>query len=411
MRFLNSLLLQLAIGLVVLGGIASAPLPAVAQGLFAPARKVNDRIITNYQVDQRIRFLEVLNAGAADMRAEALDRLTEEAVQRDYARRNNIRVNRDELAEGVAEFAARADLTADEFVAALAEAGVERETFVEFVEAGLLWRKVVSGRLPPLVHVGQSDVARARDVAAIVGSTRVLMSEIFLPDDPEFAEPVAIISDMILNARTINEFSEIAREFSLAGTRDQGGRLDWIPLDNLPGQIRDLMAQARVAEVVGPIDLGGAIAFFQLRAIESVRDIPADRVKVNYRRLLLPGGRSEANLTRLAQIQARVQHCAGLDQFARDLSDAALTTRDEFQRNLPTSDAVELARLDRNGISANTIENGNLVVLMLCSRELEQDENSLSDGQLSNVIFEQRLAAMADVKLQGLIADAEIRDF
>jgi peptidyl-prolyl cis-trans isomerase SurA len=411
MRFVNTLLLQFALGLVIVGGMASAPLPVQAQGLFAPARKVNDRIITNHQVNQRILFLEVLNAGGADMRAEALDRLTEEAVQRDYARRNNIRVNRDELAEGVAEFAARVELTSDEFIAALAEAGIERETFIEFVEAGLLWRKVVGGRLPGLVHVGASDVARARDVAAIVGTTRVLMSEIFLPDDPEFAEPVAIISDMILNARSMEEFSEIAREFSLAGTRDQGGRLDWIQLDGLPGQIRDKMAQARIAEVIGPIDLGGAIAFFQLRARESTRDIPADRVKVNYRRLLLPGGRSEANLAQLAQIQARTQHCAGLDQFARNLPEAALTTRDEFQRNLPTSDAVELARLDRNGISANTIENGNLVVLMLCSRELERDENSLSDGQLSNVIFEQRLAAMADVKLQGLIADAEIRDY
>ena len=410
MRHLNSLLLSFALGLAVLAPLTLAG-AAQAQGMFAPARKVNDRIITNYQLDQRIRFLEVLNAGAADMRAEALERLTEEAVQRDYARRVNVRINRDELNEGLAEFASRAELTTEEFVAALTEQGIARETLVDFVEAGLLWRKIVGGSLPPLVHVGASDVARARDVAAIVGVTRVLISEIFLPTDPEFAEPVAIISEMIEAVTSVEEFAELAREFSLAGTRDQGGRLDWLPLDNLPGQIRERIAQARPGQVIGPIELGGAIAYFQLRASESTRDIPADRVKLSYKRLLLPGGRSEETLTRLARIQANVRHCEGLDAYARDLPDAALQTRDAFLREIPQSDAVELARLDRNGISANTTEGGNLVVLMLCSRELERDETALSDTQLNEVIFNQRLAAMADVKLQGLIADADIRDY
>lgn len=400
----------LATGIVL--GLFCASLPmAQAQSPFSPARKVNDRVISQYDLQQRMRFLEVLNSGGADLRADALQRLTDEAVQRDYAQRRNVRVNRDEISEGIAEFASRAEMTAAEFIAALGEAGVDRETIVSFVEAGLLWRKLVGAELPILVAVSGSDAARARDIAAIVGTQRVLLSEIFLPMDPEFAEAVQEIMGMIESARSIEEFAQIAREFSLAGSRDQGGRLpDWVPVENLPGQLGALVREGRAGQIIGPLELSGAIAYFQIRALDSQRDIPADRVKLTYQRLLLPGGRSEENMARVAQMRAQVTNCASLGPFARGLPEAALVEHAALMQSIPQSDAVELARLDRGEISANTTEGGNLVVLMLCARELEFEERP-SDSRLRDMVFEQRLGAMADVKLQELVADAEIIDY
>ena len=383
---------------------------ALAQGLFSPVRKVNDRVITEYDVAQRIAFMELLNVGAADMRREAIDRLTEEAVQMDTARRMDLRVTRDQLADGMKEFASRVELETDELLSILAQGGVDRETFENFVRAGLLWRQVVDKRFPMLVNVTTNDVARARDVAAIRGTQRALMSEIFLPMDPQFADAVAQIMGMIESATTIEEFSAIAREFSLAGSRDAGGRLDWLPVQNLPPQIAGRVTQARPGQIIGPLELGGAIAYFQLRALDSTRDIPQAEVKLTYARLLLPGGRSEGNLATVAQINAQARVCADLGPYARGLSEQALTERSAFLREIPQSDSVELARLDRGGISANTVEGGNLVVLMLCSRELENEERP-TDDQLSNLLFDQRLTAMSDVKLKELIADADVKNY
>lgn len=391
---------------LVLGDIG----PGQAQGLFAPVRKVNDRLITEYDVAQRILFLELLNVGAADMRREAIDRLTEEAVQTDTARRQQLRVTPTQVSEGMAEFAGRVNLTTEQLIATLAQNGVGRETFENFVRAGLLWRQVVDKNFPALVAVGNNDVARARDVAAIRGSQRVLMSEIFLPTDPEFADAVSQIMQMIEAARSIEEFSALAREFSLAGSRDAGGRLDWLPAENLPPQISSRITQARAGQIIGPIELGGAIAYFQLRALESTRNIPSDAVKLTYARLLLPGGRSDANLALVAQIRSQARVCADLGPYARNLSEQAFSERSEFLRAIPQSDSVELARLDRGGISANTTDGGNLVVLMMCSRVVEED-NMPTPEQLSNLIFDQQLTALSNVKLKELIADADIRDF
>ncbi|MCC5993332.1 MAG: peptidylprolyl isomerase [Rhodobacteraceae bacterium] len=412
MRHLISNILARCTGIMMLAAALSlwAADAVQAQGMFSPARKVNDRIITNYDVAQRMEFLELMNVGAADLRREAIDRLTEEVVQMQYAARKGIRLSRSDIADGMAEFASRVELTTEEVLSILAENGIAREGFEQFIRAGLKWRRVVEREVPGLVHVSESDVARARDVAAIRGTQRVLISEIFLPTDPEFAEAVAQISQMIEAARSIEEFSELAREFSLAGSRDQGGRLEWMPLDNLPGQIAEPISVARTGEVIGPIEVSGAVAYFQLRGTDSTRDIPADRIELTYKRLLLPGARTEANLARVARIRAEVRDCAELGRFARDLPDTALVERTELQRNIAQSDALELARLDRNEVSANTIEGNNLVVLMLCARELQYDERP-SDAMIDNLLFDRRIEGLARVRLEGLIADADIRDY
>lgn len=400
----------MALGITLCMAMGHAP-QAAAQSLFSPARQVNDRVISNYDIEQRIRFMEALSPSGGDMRAEVLELLTEEAVQRDYARRNNLRVDADEINAGIAEFAARAEMSGDEFVAALAEVGVDRQTIANFVEAGLIWRMAVGRSLPPLVPVTGADAERVRDTVAILGRQRVLMSEIFLPTDPQFADVVVQIMELIEAAGSIDEFSALAREFSLAGTRDQGGRLpDWIALDNLPAPIASQIGTGRSGQIIGPLELGEAIAYFQIRAIDSQREIPADRVQVTYKRLLLPGGRSAENMARVAEMQARVSTCPELAPFARGLPEQALVEREALMREIPQVDAVELGRMNRGAISANVTEGGNLVVLMLCGRELQRDDRPSSD-QLQNIIFDRRLGAMADLKLQQLIADAHIVDF
>lgn len=411
--FRSSLLSRAGLAAVLAVIVSVAPAPGVAQSLFAPVRQVNDRIITSFDLEQRIGFMSLLSAGASDMRAEALLRLTNEAVQRDYARRLNLRVDRDELAEGMAEFASRADLDTDEFVALLEQGGVARESFEAFVEAGLLWRKVVAQQFPPLISVPDTELERVRDVASILGRTRVLLSEIFLPTDPQFAEPVAQIMELIEAANgSVEEFSRLAREFSLAGTRDEGGRLpDWVPVENLPGVISDPLASIGPGQIIGPLQLNPeAIAYFQLRARESTRDIPPGQVQLSYKRLMLPDASSAATVARAAEIQAQVRSCPELGPFARGLSDDALVEREALVNEIPQIEAVELARLDRNQISTALTVGGQRMVLMLCSRQL-QSEEAPGDNQLRNIVFERRLNEMAEMRLQELVADADIRDF
>ena len=71
-------------------------LSAQAQNLFAPVKKVNDRVITAYELSQRMAFLTVLRA-PGNLRELAMNQLTDEALQRQAAENAGISVTAEEF--------------------------------------------------------------------------------------------------------------------------------------------------------------------------------------------------------------------------------------------------------------------------------------------------------------------------
>ena len=119
--------------------------PGVAQDSpFAPAIRVNSDAITHYEIGQRARFLALLNT-PGDLQRLARDQLIDEKLQLQQARRFNVMPGEDDLRSGMEEFAGRADLSADQFIAALGERGIARQTFEDFIRARICWRNVVQG--------------------------------------------------------------------------------------------------------------------------------------------------------------------------------------------------------------------------------------------------------------------------
>ena len=139
-RVLRALAFALALPL----GLA-APLAADAQSPFSAAARVNDAIVTNFEIDQRALFLQVIRT-PGELRSVALESLVNERLQLAEARRLGVVASDQEIAEGIAEFAARAELSAEEFLDAIGEEGVAPETFRDFVANSISWRNVVQVR-------------------------------------------------------------------------------------------------------------------------------------------------------------------------------------------------------------------------------------------------------------------------
>ena len=130
-----------ALGLVgtpFIGGVA-----ALAQDAsFSPRLYVNDRAVSNFEVQQRALFLSLLRA-PGDVQAEAIKGLIEDRLRSGVAKQQGLTLTAEAVTAGMNEFAARANLTGEQFIAALGQAGVAPETFRDFVSAGLIWRDVV----------------------------------------------------------------------------------------------------------------------------------------------------------------------------------------------------------------------------------------------------------------------------
>jgi peptidyl-prolyl cis-trans isomerase SurA len=393
----------LALGAVLL----TNPVPVVAQNLFAPAITVNDSVITVYELEQRARMLSVLNA-PGNPQELARDQLIDDRLRLAAAEQAGIDPSPEEVLDGMTEFAARANLSREEFIQALEGNGVAAETFRDFVRAGLSWRILVQSRFPGRVNITEDEIDRALGSSGS-SSVRVLLSEIIMPAPPPQAEEVRARAERISQITSEAAFSSEARKYSATATRGAGGRLPWQNLDDLPPVLRPLVLALAPGEVTDPIPIPNAVALFQLRGIEEIGFTAPTYSAIEYAAYYLPGGRSDATLAQARVLAQRVDRCDDLYGVAQGKPAEVLDRQVLPPAEIPTDIAFELSKLDPGEVStALTRSNGQtLMFLMLCGRTAEINQEVDRD-QFALGLRNQRLNSMSESYLSQLRSDARI---
>lgn len=398
------------LGLVSAVGLGSAP--AQAQNLFAPVKKVNDRVITAYELSQRMAFLTVLRA-PGNIRELAEKQLTDEALQRQAAKAAGVGVTAEEVLAGMEEFAGRFNLKAEEFNKIISQAGVAPETFRDFVSGGLAWRTVVRERWKGRIKVTEDDIDRQLSLTAPGQNVRVLLSEIILPaQNPQAMQIANARASELSEITTLGAFASAARQSSVAPSRGRSGRLNWMEISDLPPAVAAQVVALEPGHVTDPVPVKNGVAVFQLRAIEELdRPTPTD-VTVEYAALMIPGGRSSEALAKAAEIRAKADTCKDLFGLFPGSTEAQIQRESVSIGELPTRYAVELAQLDKGESSTalTSADGQNLVFLMLCSRSRDLPEE-VSRDQLRVRLQNQRLQAYSSAYLEELRAAAFIEDY
>ncbi|NDW52044.1 peptidylprolyl isomerase [Aliiroseovarius sp. PrR006] len=400
----------LVFGLVSLAGLD--PAPAQAQNLFAPVAKINDSVITSYQLSQRMAFLTVLRA-PGNLRELALQQLTDEALQRQAADAAGVSVTAEEVLAGMSEFTGRFNLKVEDFNKIIAQADVAPETFRDFVANGLAWRAFVRKRWQGRISVTDNEIDRQLSLTAPGQNVRVLLSEIVLPaENPEAMQDANARAAQLSEITTLGAFATEARRSSVSQSSGRSGRLNWTDLSDLPPPVAAQVVALEPGHVTDPVPVQNGVAVFQLRAIEEVdRPTPSD-VNVDYAALMIPGGRSAEALTKAAEIHAATDSCNDLFGMFPGSTEAQIQRETVPVGELPTRYAVELAQLDMGEASTalTSADGQNLVYLMLCSRSRELPED-VSREQLKLRLQNQRLQAFSTAYLEELRAAAFIEEF
>ncbi len=390
--------------------LAGASATATAQNLFAPVAKIDDMVVTRYEFQQRRLMLQALRA-PGNLDRIAMDRLINERLQMAEARRAGITLSEEEITAGIEDFAARVEMSGEEFIASMAEQGVAEQSIRDFIVAGLMWREFVRARFAPRVEITETEIDRAIRLRGTTGSARVKLSEIFLPTaTPQFEAQARQLAPQIAALRSIEEFADAARRFSAGPSAPRGGEVeDWVPLENLPPQLRQIIVTMKPGEVTEPIEIPNALALFQLRAIEPTAATPPANPSVDYASYLIPGGRSPEALAEAQRVAALADTCDDLYGILRDRPAEVLERQTMPLARVPADVAIELAKLDPGESSvALTRDNGaTLVFLMLCER-LPQPAEEISREDVRLQLSNRRLAAMADAYLEKLRAEAVI---
>ena len=378
--------------------------PVLAQDMFAPRVYVNDRAITNYEVDQRALFLKVLRA-PGNPKEEALKALIEDRLRQTEAERLGIKLVEKDLTAGLTEFASRANLTPEEFTAELGKAGIAPETFRDFVAAGVLWRQVVRARFLGQVPISEADIDKALEAATRPRALQVLVSELVIPA-PEGQEEAAMAKAQDLSETLSGEgaFAAAARKYSASSTAGAGGRLDWLPLANLPPAIGQKVLALDPGEVSDPVSVPGAVVLFLLRDVATDKTAEPISVSVDWVEFLVPDDAAE-----IARLRARADDCSLLMGEAKGLPEDRMTHHTAGMAEVPGDVALELAKLDPNEISVALTRGGYRRMLMLCGRSPVLEPMPTRD-QVREQVINQKLEGMAEGYLEELRSAAIIRE-
>ncbi|WP_134727102.1 peptidylprolyl isomerase [Paracoccus luteus] len=340
-----------------------APGAVRADGPLTPLVFLNNSAVTQYELDQRVRFMTLLRAPGAEREA-ALKALIDDRLKLDAARSIGITVSDKGLEEGLAEFAGRADMDVDQFTRQLAENGVERQAYRDFVKSGVAWREVVRQRILPTVRVSDAEIDQAmrKEIETPI-VTQVLLSEMVMPA-PQGSEGAVAArgAELAATITTEAQFAAAARQYSATPSAQRGGRLDWTPLDNLPPSLVQIILSMQPGQVSQPLTVPGAVVLFYLRDTRGRLRAGAGEQTVDYVTLALPDAATGA------QILARADSCEQVFVEANRFAGDPIARQTQALGAVPGDIAQRLASLDPNEGAVIDYGAGARLV-MLCGRQ------------------------------------------
>lgn len=385
--------------------------PALAQqSAFSPAITVNGMVISQFELDQRATLFALLQPGI-DAADEARKALIDDRLRQQAAEALGIAVTADQIMAGMESFAARANLPAAEFTAAIGARGVEPETFRDFISAGLVWREVIRQEFLALTPVSEREIDRAiAGGIAAGGEQSLLLSEIVIPlDGPSDAALLASRIKRFSSAPVA--FSAAARVHSKSTSAAQGGALDWTPLSALPPEIAAAVGGLEIGQTSELVMQPESVVLLLLRDRSSTG--PAEPLApeaaargamvVDFVRLPLTGQ------TDPAALRAGADRCEDVLGLARGLPEETNLRQSLPERALDPATGAALAGLDAGETAIVAAGTGQQSLVMLCARN-PAVELVASRQDVRARLLNQKMALRAQNHLEKLRAQAHITE-
>jgi len=385
----------------VLAGAEPARAQEVIEGI---AAEVNDDVVSSSDLEARLR-LAILAAGLP-LDQETRDRLTpqvlrgliDERLRLQEADRLGVSAPESEIEEAFAGIARQNGLTADQFESVLTRNNVPPSTLRDQIRARLAWREVVRQRLMPTVQIPDEAVEEElQRIEANQGRPEYRVSEIFLTvDSPgDETDVAAFAQELVAEIRAGADFDAVARQFSQGAGAAQGGDLGWVLQGQLPEALDAAIRDLPVGAVSTPIRTLAGFHILQVRDSRLANTATALDARVELAQLVLPlrpgvgaaGARAAADALR--RETAGIGGCQELEAVTDRLPARYITAPPQPLRAFPDGVQDVVLGLDDNTPSAPQIDSGQVVVIMVCSRESAAD--ATEPEAIRNRLAEERI--------------------
>ena len=390
----------ISLSLVIITLISFSAKELASEGIFDTVISVNKTAITNYELEQRIRFFSFLNE-PGDANIKSRQSLIDDRLKMAAAQKEGIALTSIELKKSMSDFAKNSNQGLAALLELLKQGGVDPETFRDFVEVGVVWREVVRKRFSSQVNPTTAEIDRAVISASPKGGIKVLLTEIILPAGPNQLRESQKISKQLTKITSVKVFSEQATKLSVSNSRENGGKLPWRNLKDIPNGLRQIIAGLQPGQVTTPIEIKDAIVLFQLRDIEESLSNDPETISMEFARITGPSS--------ALKLAARtVDSCDDLYGLIKLNKDFVFTILPQPPDKIEQGIALRLNSLDKDEISIfsnGPDDEGDLI--MLCKRDYKTLENTSRD-QIAANIRSARLTNLAEGYLAELRTKATV---
>jgi len=172
-----------AAGLAVAGmaAVMAAPAPALAQQVVLI---VNGDVITDYDIDQRMKFI-VLSTHKTPSTPEVIEDLIDEKLKIQVGKKYKIEISDNDVDSSYADMGKHMRLSADQLTQALTQGGVNAATLKARIRADLTWQFIIRGKFQSSLQVSEKSVlaemeTRKKDDAEAIGYDYTLRPILFV---------------------------------------------------------------------------------------------------------------------------------------------------------------------------------------------------------------------------------------
>ncbi len=368
----------------ILAALTVSP-PASAQDVQRIAAVVNEKVISVFDVQQRMRLL-ISSSGLPNnaetqrrIAPQVLRELIDEALQNQEAERLNIRVTQREIDSALEQIESTNNLLAGGFESFINRQGISLEAALSQIRSNVSWQKLLARTVLPTIEIGDEEINDVISrIKATAGITEYRVGEILLPiDNPSDAADIDVLANrLVTQLRDGADFQSVAQQFSKSATAATGGDIGWVQPGELGPAVDNVITSLERLEISDPIKVPEGIQIIILidQRTNEPPD-PNDRT-VALRQMLLPvtpdapPGSAEAQLQTARAISSSVRGCADFAAAAAEAGTPQPATPATFKlKDLNAELRTLAAQLDVGQASAPIRVPSGVQVLMICDRQ------------------------------------------
>ncbi|WP_254606565.1 peptidylprolyl isomerase [Sphingomonas bacterium] len=385
---------------------------------------VNDSVITGTDVDQRVGLIAAANnldVAAADrdrLKLQILRQLIDETLQIQEAKTHDISVTPDEIGESYDRVAKNFNRSPGDFGKFLKQQGSSERSIKRQIEGELAWNRYLRRRIEPTVNVSEQEVTDiiAR-LEAAKGTVEYHLREIYIRGEGDRAPAAAAAAEQVMDQVKTGKtpFETLARQFSDSTTKNVGGDLDWIRLNQLPDDLAHAAQDMQVGQIAGPIAGSGGFSILYLVDKRQVLTADPRDAKLNLKQLTVrfpPGtGQAEAaaRAATFSKTTQAIQGCGSVDKIAASIGAEVVNNDTVRVRDLPPQlqDILLKMQVGQSSPPFGSPQDG-VRALVLCGRDDPVSGATPNVEAVQDQIQQQRVNLRAQQTLRDLRRDAII---